>query len=116
MNLIEAIDRRRQEVVDKIITALQDLLVSFRDGPDDCSFECSSIQLGALTKEMRAKRFEPRPEPPVLGYSVVATMAAARSIRSPQWTEPEYPSFRYAAVALIHRKMALLCERHMKHA
>jgi hypothetical protein len=59
--------------------------VSLRDGPETCTFECSSIQLGALMKEMRAKRFEPKPEIPMLGYSVVATIAAARSIRSPKW-------------------------------
>jgi hypothetical protein len=33
-------------------------------------------------KEMRAKGLDPRPELPLLGYSVVATMEAARSIRS----------------------------------
>jgi hypothetical protein len=61
--------------------------VSLRDGPETCTFECSSIQLGALMKEMRAKRFEPKPEIPMLGYSVVATIAAARSIRSPTWAK-----------------------------
>jgi hypothetical protein len=94
--LIEAIDRRRQEVVDKIITALQGLLVSLRDGPDECSFECSSIQLGALAKEIRAKRLEPKPESPMLGYSVVATMATARRIRSPTWHPIIHTSFGYA--------------------
>jgi hypothetical protein len=59
--------------------------VSLRDGPETCSFECSSIQLGALMKEMRAKRLEPKPEMPLLGHSVVATIATARSIRSPTW-------------------------------
>ena len=34
---------------------------------------------------MHAKRFEPRPDSAMLGYSVLATMDAARSIRSPQW-------------------------------
>jgi hypothetical protein len=43
------------------------------------------MQLGALTKEMRAKRFEPKPKLPLLGYSVAASMDAARSIRSPYW-------------------------------
>jgi hypothetical protein len=61
--------------------------VSLRDGPETCTFECSSIQLGALMKEMRAKRLEPKPDMPMLGYSVVATIAAARSIRSPTWAK-----------------------------
>ncbi|KAK4233012.1 hypothetical protein C8A03DRAFT_39314 [Achaetomium macrosporum] len=92
--IIEAIDRRRQEVVDKIITALQSLLISFRDGPDKCSFECSSIQLGALAKEIRAKRLETKPESPMLGYSVVATMKTVKSIRSPTWHRT-HTSFGY---------------------
>ncbi|KAL2256006.1 hypothetical protein VTK26DRAFT_2357 [Humicola hyalothermophila] len=83
--IVEAIDRRRQEIVGKVIAALYSLLVYFRDGLDQCSFECSSMQLGALTKEMRAKRFEPKPQLPFLGYSVAETIKAARSIRSPTW-------------------------------
>ena len=59
--------------------------MAFRDGPDECSFECSSVYLGALMKEMRAKRLDPKPETPLLCYSVVASMNAARSMRSPQW-------------------------------
>lgn len=39
-------------------------------------------------KGMRANRLEPRPESPMLGYSVVATMAAAKRIHSPQWARP----------------------------
>jgi hypothetical protein len=71
--------------------------VSLRDGPETCTFECSSIQLGALMKEMRAKRFEPKPEIPMLGYSVVATIAAARSIRSPKWARLEpFQSYSYS--------------------
>ncbi len=43
------------------------------------------MKLGALTKEMRAKQLEPKPKLPLLGYSIAASMDAARSIRSPQW-------------------------------
>ncbi|KAK3304842.1 uncharacterized protein B0T15DRAFT_398894, partial [Chaetomium strumarium] len=94
--IIEAIDRRRQEVVEKVTTALHGLCVSFRDSPDQCCFECSSIQLGALTKEMHAKRLEPRPASPMLGYSVVATIDTARSFRSPQW-DCKRRGYRYAS-------------------
>jgi hypothetical protein len=82
--LLEAIESQRREVVGKVIAVLNELLVSLRDGPDRCSFECSSIQLGALTKEMRAKGLDLKPESSPLGYSAVATMDAARSIRSPR--------------------------------
>jgi len=86
--LLEAIDRRRQQVVDKILTVLHKLLATFRDGLSICSFECDSIQLGALIKEMRAKRLDPKPEWPLLGHGISATMDAARSIRSPKWVCP----------------------------
>ncbi len=36
-------------------------------------------------KEMRAKLLDPKPEIPLLGYSIVALMDTARSIRSPNW-------------------------------
>ncbi|KAK4031305.1 hypothetical protein C8A01DRAFT_21456, partial [Parachaetomium inaequale] len=94
-NLAEAIDSRRRNVVDKILIALHELIVSFRDGSDECSFECSSIRLGALTKEMRARRLDPKPGSPLLGYSIAATMDAARSIRSPQWASPNRSAYGY---------------------
>lgn len=79
------IDRKRLEFIDGIITGLHELLVTFRDGPESCSFECSSMLLGVLTKEMRAKGLDPKPESPPSSSSVVATIDVARSIRSPQW-------------------------------
>ena len=90
--MLEAIDRRRQQVVDKIITALYDLVETFRDGFDTCSLECSSIQLGALIKGMRAKRLDPKPESPLLSYSISATMDAAHNIRFPKWPCPRQTS------------------------
>ena len=36
-------------------------------------------------KEMRAKGFDPKPETPLLGCSIMASMETARSIRSPDW-------------------------------
>ncbi|KAL2200127.1 hypothetical protein P885DRAFT_27772 [Corynascus similis CBS 632.67] len=90
--IIEAIDRRRQQVVDKILTVLHELLETFYDPLTICSFECDSIQLGALVKEMRAKRLDPKPEWPLLGHSISATMDAARSIRSPNWACPRRTS------------------------
>jgi len=86
--IIEAIDRRRQQVVDKILTVLHELLATFRDRLSICSFECDSIRLGALIKEMRSKRLDPKPEWPFLGHGISATMNAARSIRTPKWACP----------------------------
>ncbi len=78
----ETIDRQRQGFIHQISTMLHNLAVSIRDGPE-CSFRCSSMQLGALTKGMHAKGLGPRPESPLRGRSVTDMMEAARSIRSP---------------------------------
>ncbi|KAK4149057.1 hypothetical protein C8A00DRAFT_19216, partial [Chaetomidium leptoderma] len=51
--IVEVIDSRRREVVERIIAVLHELVVSFCDGPDKCSFECSSAYLGALMKVLR---------------------------------------------------------------
>ncbi|RYP41939.1 hypothetical protein DL767_000676 [Monosporascus sp. MG133] len=67
---IEAIDQRRQESVDRIVIALHDLLERFRNRQAGCSFECSSILLGALTIQMHtADILEPLLKPPYLGYN-----------------------------------------------
>jgi hypothetical protein len=76
----EAIDHQRQEYIGEIITLLHDLLVHLRDNNDNgnadyepfrsigCSFECSSMLLGALTKEMSSNGLLfPRLTFPLLG-------------------------------------------------
>ncbi|KAI0147303.1 hypothetical protein GGR57DRAFT_477009 [Xylariaceae sp. FL1272] len=83
--LIEVIDRERREHINEIIIVLRDLLGHFRDGCAPCSFECSSILLGALTKELYARGLEPPPEPSYSGHSYASTMHAVSSIRSPKW-------------------------------
>ncbi len=98
-------DSRRREVVERIIAVFHELVVSFRDGPDECSFECSSIQLGALMKEMRAKRFDPKPETPLLGISIVLAMESARGIRVPVWDCREANGYLN-----YHRQGAELCD------
>ncbi|KAK4111042.1 hypothetical protein N656DRAFT_712408 [Canariomyces notabilis] len=86
--IVETIESRRQETVDKIYTVLSELYVFFRDGPDPCHFECSAIRLGALIKEIRPKRLDPRPKLPLLGYCIHKTKKAACSILSPPTRDP----------------------------
>jgi hypothetical protein len=82
----EMIDEERQESIDRIITSLHDLLGAFLEGRNSCSFECSSILLGALTKEMHARHYlSPRPAMPFLGFSFATIARGVRGIRSPTW-------------------------------
>ncbi|CCF34596.1 hypothetical protein CH063_01168 [Colletotrichum higginsianum] len=70
----DLIDWQRQEAVDFIFKTLQTLLEAFRKGSSGCSFECSSMLLGALTKEMdRHKLLNPVPKEPCTGYSILDT-------------------------------------------
>jgi hypothetical protein len=86
----DAIDQQREESVNRIVTALHDLLERLRNRQAGCSFECSSILLGALTIQMHgAGILEPRPKPPYLGYSYAVTMEMARGFRSPEWCSIE---------------------------
>ncbi|KAL1969127.1 hypothetical protein VTN77DRAFT_381 [Rasamsonia byssochlamydoides] len=87
--IVDRIDRRRQESIDRIVTFLHGLLDDFCEGrnlQNPCSFECQSILLGALTKEMsRLHLLSPRPAAPFLGFSFAATANSVRKIRSPIW-------------------------------
>lgn len=85
-NSVDMIDQQRQEFIKRIFTALKNLIDDLRDCEGPCSFECSSILLGALTKEMhKRKLFSPLPELHLLGFSCVETAESIRNIRSPKW-------------------------------
>jgi hypothetical protein len=81
------IEKVRQESVDSVITILQELLTYFRNARTACSFECSSILLGALTKEIQARYiFSAQPTAPLLGFSFASISRSVRNIRSPIWS------------------------------
>ncbi|KAK2051181.1 hypothetical protein LY76DRAFT_599538 [Colletotrichum caudatum] len=82
----DLIDWQRQEAVVFIFKTLQTLLEAFRKGSSGCSFECSSMLLGALTKEMdRHKLLNPVPKEPYKGYSILDTEKMVNSFHCPRW-------------------------------
>ncbi|KAK0369094.1 hypothetical protein CLIM01_13545 [Colletotrichum limetticola] len=85
--VVDMIDWRRQVAVEFMLEVLQKLLRAFRNETAGCSFECSSILLGALTKEMDKHRLlDPKPASPYSGYSIADTEKTIRNFRSPQWS------------------------------
>lgn len=52
LDLLEQIDIARQDYLDKIFSATYDLLDRLQEEPE-CSYECSSMLLGVLTKELK---------------------------------------------------------------
>ncbi|KAK8097615.1 uncharacterized protein PG998_013101, partial [Apiospora kogelbergensis] len=74
-HIVEVIDQQRQETINDIISGLH-TLISYFHIRSKCTFECSSILLGALTKQMQIKGLlEPKPKKPFLGHSVAGTTA-----------------------------------------
>lgn len=65
----EAINRRRQEALHQVISALQNYLEEYQRDTLHCSFECDTMLLGALTKGMRSIGLLTRPEPLFTGFS-----------------------------------------------
>ncbi|KAI1751966.1 hypothetical protein F4782DRAFT_164592 [Xylaria castorea] len=88
------INNRRIAALRKIAFALGALATRFRQEPPDCSFECASMNLGALSRQIHnnwslnsvvsgSGSFD--------GHSIALVMDAARKIRSPDWSCSNYP-------------------------
>jgi len=82
-NVTGIINQTKEESVNDVITLLHNLLIYLRDTRNICSFECSSILFGALTKEMRALHLFNTT--PLLSFSFAEIVSHARNMRSPEW-------------------------------
>ena len=69
--------------IDHTIASLHNLLSDLTIGEEKCTFECSSILLGTLTKEIESKQLCSSME---LGsLSLAGITKALQTIRSPTW-------------------------------
>ena len=85
----EGIDSQRQDAIGRIIAQLHEILASLAEGQNSCSFECDSIRLGALVKQMHTRTlYSPRPETPFRGYCVLQTARHVREFKDPKWNPP----------------------------
>lgn len=70
----------------KILTGLETLIEELVEGSKACSFECSSMSLGALMKAMKGmKLLGPRPAPSLEGFSLSALKKALGKIATPDY-------------------------------
>ncbi|WEW57857.1 hypothetical protein PRK78_003324 [Emydomyces testavorans] len=84
--VLAQLNQRREEALGGMITSLHELLKSFRESPGPCSFECSSMLLGALTKGMHARNLlDPQPVAPFTGHNITETVDSISKIPSPRW-------------------------------
>lgn len=85
---LDQVNETRQNSIDQIISVLHQTLEDLKVPDIKCSFECDSILLGSLTKELILRGIlEPRPSSPFLGYSVERLCESVRNIRSPNWMD-----------------------------
>ncbi|KAI3319831.1 hypothetical protein HD806DRAFT_508074 [Xylariaceae sp. AK1471] len=87
--ITNALASQREEALRKIGLTLNTLVSGFQSEPPTCSFECASMNLGALSRQIYQKN-ELRGLGNFFisldGQSVASAMAAVHTIRSPNWT------------------------------
>ncbi|SCN79292.1 uncharacterized protein FFB20_05914 [Fusarium fujikuroi] len=84
-DILEEIDTARQSALAEIFSAIYELLDRLQE-EQDCSFECSSMLLGILTKELRRHGIlNPRNAPPFDGFSIEGSKEMIKGLRKPNW-------------------------------
>ncbi|UPX16917.1 uncharacterized protein EKO05_0007298 [Ascochyta rabiei] len=83
------VNLRRCQAIESVISDLHNLLDEYRSSKYKCkqnaafSFQCSSLLLGALTKELDSwSLLSPRPEPPFLDLSFSSICTKIRGVKS----------------------------------
>lgn len=75
----------RQFTISEIFSAIYELLDRLQD-EQECSFECSSMLLGILTKELKRHGIlYPRSAPPYNGFSIDGLQKMIRELKRPSW-------------------------------
>lgn len=81
----EEIDEVRQGSLDDIFTAIYDLLDRLQE-ETECSYECSSMSLGVLTKELsKHSILSPRIARPFCGWSIDGSRDMIKGLRQAHW-------------------------------
>lgn len=68
---IDLLEEDRIAAISAAFTDLEDLVNDFLEDRESCSFECASMHLGALIKQLHSRNlWRPRPEAPFIGISI----------------------------------------------
>jgi len=82
----EEIDVARQSGLAESFSAMYKLFDSLQDEEENCSFECSSMLLGILTKELGKRGIlNPRNAPPFDGFSIEGFKRMIDGLKKPGW-------------------------------
>ncbi|KAH9230317.1 hypothetical protein K456DRAFT_1898783 [Colletotrichum gloeosporioides 23] len=83
-SITDAIDQRREDIIERILKMLENQAERFRNGSSGCKFECSATLLGLLVKNMAEHRLShPTPSRPYTGYSVTGLERSIRAFKNP---------------------------------
>ena len=103
----EEINVARQSCLAETFSAMYELLDRLQEG-NDCSFECSSILLGVLTKELKSRGIlHPRIDPPFERFSIEGFKEMIDGFKRPQW----YGTHRSRHGCCIQDKLSEALER-----
>lgn len=84
-DILEEINIARQSALAEIFSAIYELFDRLQE-EQECSFECSSMLLGILTKELsKHGALYPRNAPPFNGFSIVGSKEMITGLRKPMW-------------------------------
>ncbi|KAM5386670.1 hypothetical protein ACJZ2D_000633 [Fusarium nematophilum] len=84
-DILAQIDEARKQGLDEIFSATYTLLDSLCD-ESACSFECSAMRLGALTKDLaRCSLLAPREARPYMARSIDSVKVKIERFRIPRW-------------------------------
>ena len=82
------IDELRQEILDRIFTAVYELLDRLQV-TSECSYECSSMLLGSLIKQLvKNAAYSPRITRPFDGVRIKETTDMIKNFQQPRWRGP----------------------------
>ncbi|KXX77398.1 hypothetical protein MMYC01_206072 [Madurella mycetomatis] len=86
VNLGRKVELRRSVAIAALVGALHELMEALLDNSRGCSFECRSILLGALRKQLHGlKVLHPEVEPPFQGCSLEEAVKRVEGIKDPVW-------------------------------
>ncbi|KAF5634262.1 hypothetical protein F52700_5984 [Fusarium sp. NRRL 52700] len=84
-DILEEIDIARQSALAETFSAIYELFDRLQEG-QECSFECSSMLLGVMTKELSKHGIlHPRNVPPFDGFSIEGFKEMIDSLKKPTW-------------------------------
>ncbi|KAL7755605.1 hypothetical protein ACKLNR_014132 [Fusarium oxysporum f. sp. zingiberi] len=106
-DILEEIDIARQSALAETFSAIYELLDRLQE-EQECSFECSSMLLGVLTKELRNHGIlYPRNAPPFDGFSIEGSKEMIQGLKKPGW----YGTRNHRHSCCIQDKLSISLEK-----